>query len=251
MLLKQGLEPLLTGMPWLDEIILLRSGGASRFRSVWECAKELRQERFDLGICMPDSISSALLLRLAGVKQVVGYNRGGRAPLLHLSIPPLRNESGGGWVSREEHVLGLVEAVGCPPRGSGLELFTTEEERAAARQLFQQAGVRQERPLVLLAPGASYGSSKCWPASFFAKVGSELIQEGCEVALVGSPVEKSLGASCLRYQSRTAAQLGWRVRLGHAQSGDRKGRPFDMQRCGSTSYCRGLWCSVYCVLWSY
>ena len=44
----------------------------------------------------------------------------------------------------------------------------------------------------MLAPGASFGSSKQWPADRFAHVGDALAAAGAEVLLVGSPAEGAL-----------------------------------------------------------
>ena len=64
--LRPGLEPLVAGAPWFDEVIPVESyhrGPAALARE----AARLRGRRFDLGVCLPDSFSAALLLRLAGV----------------------------------------------------------------------------------------------------------------------------------------------------------------------------------------
>jgi len=70
------LAPLLAGAPWFDAVVPLASRESGRRALVREGLALRRRARFDLGLCLPDSIESALLMRLAGVRRIVGYARG-------------------------------------------------------------------------------------------------------------------------------------------------------------------------------
>src|SRR3990172_7389894 len=86
LLVREALRPLLDGSPWFDAVWPLASHG-SGFASLLREGRALRRHaRFDLGLCLPDSFESALLMRLAGVRLVVGYARGGRDALLHRAV---------------------------------------------------------------------------------------------------------------------------------------------------------------------
>jgi heptosyltransferase-2 len=212
-LVRPGLEPLLAGAPWFDAVRTQRSyhrGAAAFLRE----AHGLRAERYDVGLCLPDSRSSALFLRLAGVRRVVGYRCGGRGPLLHQAVEPPRENGARAVVARERHVLGLVEALGCAPRGTQLELFTTPEEEAAAERLLEAAGVAPGASLVALAPGASYGPSKLWPTESFARVGDALAGTGAAIVLVGAPSEAPLAARVRAAMRAPAADLTLGLDLG-------------------------------------
>jgi len=190
--LRAELGPLMAGAPWFDELLPLssyRAGGAALVR---EAAELRRRGRFDLGLCIPDSISSALLMRLAGVRHIVGYRRGGRGPLLHGPVTPPAEWGRRRLVPRECFVLGLVEAVGCDAGDARLELFTTPDEEERAARLLAARGLDPEAPLVALAPGASYGSSKLWPIGSFARVGDAAVRAGAQVVLLGAPSETPL-----------------------------------------------------------
>jgi heptosyltransferase-2 len=204
--LRAELGSLMAGAPWFDELLPLssyRAGGAALVR---EAAALRRRGRFDLGLCIPDSISSALLMRLAGVRHIVGYRRGGRGPLLHGPVTPPADWGRRRLVPRERFVLGLVEAVGCDAADARLELFTTPDEEGRAARLLASRGLDPEAPLVALAPGASYGSSKLWPIGSFARVGDAVARAGAQVVLLGSPAETQLVAR-LRGAMREAAEV--------------------------------------------
>jgi heptosyltransferase-2 len=212
---RPGLEPLLAGAPWVDEIRPVVSYHRGT-RALLREARALRRERFDLGLCLPDSFSSALLMRAGGVRHVIGYRRGLRSALLHeaVSTPP-----GTGrrlLIARERHVLGLVAAAGVPPCGTHLELFVTPAEEAARREALRAAGADPDAPgpWALLAPGASYGPSKLWPAASFAATGDALAAAGARVAVIGTPAERALTARVAAAMRAPAVDLGGRLGLG-------------------------------------
>ena len=215
---KASLAPLLHGAPWIDELLPLASGGRGAAALVRE-GLSLRARRFDLGVCLPDSFSSALLMRCAGVRRVVGYATQGRRLLLHDAVP-----RPAGPLPREQHVLGLVAAIGCPERGRSLELFVTDAEEQAAREALAAAGVGADEPLALLAPGASFGPSKLWPAERFAAVGDALAAAGARVAVIGAPDEAPLAARVAGAMRAPATVLAGRLDLGASKAVVRRAR---------------------------
>jgi heptosyltransferase-2 len=147
---------------------------------------------------------------------VVGYARGGRSLLLHQAVPlpaPARTGRGGPLWPRELHVLGLVEAVGCAPRGTRPELFVTPEEQEESAAALAAAGVSAGEPLVVLAPGASFGPSKQWPPGHFARAGDALAAHA-RVVLVGAPSERPLAAEVAAAMRARPADLCGRIGLG-------------------------------------
>ncbi len=197
---RDGLLPVLGGAPWFDALLPVRSYHRGAAALLAE-ARSLRAERrFDLGICLPDSWSSALLMRAAGVRRVVGTGRAGRGLILHETVSPLPGVGSRGLVARERHALNLVAAVGARPLGTQLELFTTSVDEDRADALLKAHGLTPGAFLAL-APGASYGSAKRWAASSFAQVADGALSRGLAVCLIGAPGEEGVSAevaSCMR-----------------------------------------------------
>jgi heptosyltransferase-2 len=205
--LRHELLPVMTGAPWFDELLPVRSYHRGAL-SMWREGRALRTERrFDLGICIPDSWSSALLMRAAGVRRVVGYRSSGRELLLHESLAPPSDAGPRRLVAREHYALALVESVGAVERGTHLELFTTDDEEARAAALLVERGVDPNDGFVALAPGASYGSSKLWPAKSFARVGDDAAARGLGVVVLGAPGEAVLAGRVVAAMSGPAANL--------------------------------------------
>jgi heptosyltransferase-2 len=221
--LRADLLPLVSGAPWFDEVLPLACHGGGTAALLRE-AQTLRARRFDLGICLPDSFSSALLMRLGGVRHIVGYRRNGRGVLLHRRVAPPRSGGRRIMMAREKHVLGLIEALGCTPQGTALELHVTEAEDAEARSTLEGRGVREGEAIAVLAPGASYGPSKIWPPACFARVGDALAAAGASVVLVGTPAERKLSAQVLSAMKEPAVDLTGELGLGALKAVVRRSR---------------------------
>jgi heptosyltransferase-2 len=121
-------------------------------------------------------------------------------------------------------VLGLVEAIGCAPRGTQLELFVTQREEDEACAVLAKHQLGADEPLAALAPGASYGSSKLWPAASFAAVGDALAAEGVRVVVLGSPGEAPLAQRVADAMRAPAAVLAGELDLGTMKAVMRRAR---------------------------
>jgi len=162
-------------------------------------AMRIAEAEFELGIVIPESISSALLMRLGRVGHIVGYARDPlRASLLHARVTADPGWGRRRFVSRERFVLHLMRAVGAeasrePPR---LQLATTAAEEARLEAVLRPLGTDVDRlrraPPIVLAPGAGFGDAKCWPAGSFAALADRLAGEGAAVFVVGAPGEEAI-----------------------------------------------------------
>jgi len=188
---RPGLEGLLVGSPYVDRLIPVASYHAGVPALLRE-AGSLRKQRFDLGVCIPESFSSALLQRLAGVKCVAGYGGGWRNLLLHRRLPVPAAWGRRRLVAREDFVLNLIENLGCKRQGERLELAVTPAEEEGVERTLARHGIEEGERIVAMAPGASFGPSKWWPAASFAQVGDALIRLGIRVVLIGSASEVDL-----------------------------------------------------------
>lgn len=214
--LPEPLAPLLHGLPHVDAVLSLRRPPGRGLAGLVRQARHLRESGpYDLGISLPDSFSSALLLWLTGARPVVGYRGQWRRALLGVAPPAPRDAQGGRLVPRERHVLGLIEALGGDGSDTGLELRTTPDERERARKALERCGLAEVGGrLALLAPGASFGPSKLWPAESFAAVGDGLAHRGFRVAVVGGPAERALARRVATAMRGEAVVLAGELDLG-------------------------------------
>ncbi len=165
-------------------------GGEQGGSGGWSGAlRALRRLPWDVGVTFAESFSSALFLRLAGARQVIGYRTDFRGPLLSITLPRRRL---GFRPHLVREFMGLAAAAGASPGDETPRLGSLEKALPEADQALRRAGIDPEGPLLGLCPGAAYGPSKRWPAERFSAVGKEIAAGGASVVVMGSRSEEPL-----------------------------------------------------------
>lgn len=169
-----SLAPLLAGNPHLNEVFAFSKPNEFRRREEKrQIISRLRQGSYDFGILLPNSFSSAWLFWRGHVKKRIGFASDGRRFLLTQAIP-FPKERG------KEHLVitykRLLAPLGIPLSDTPPELFVTEEEREAARQLLLQYHIPKEAKVVGVNAGAAFGTAKCWLPERFREVAQKLLQ---------------------------------------------------------------------------
>jgi len=131
------------------------------------------------GIVFPNSLSSAALFRLAGIR-AAGYRGNGRSPLLRWALPKPSglHEVEVFYRLAREALLRWHPGIELPATpGPRLALPLTPAHRAAADRALAEVGITG--PFVLLAPiatGLHHGRSKAWP--LFGDLAQALATQG-------------------------------------------------------------------------
>jgi len=158
----------------------------------WRSAlSALRGRGWSLGVTFSESFSSALLLRLAGARRVVGYAGDSRGILLSKSLHRHRLGSRP-HLARE--FMGLALAAGATVGEDDPAIAVPARVVSGARELFLNAGIAESGPLAGFCPGAAYGPSKRWPAERFSALGRALVNRDVSVIIFGSPSEVKVAA---------------------------------------------------------
>ncbi len=167
--------------------------------------RELRRRRFELAVLLTNSFRSALVARLAGIGRRVGYARDGRGWLLSERLIAPRKDGTFVPISALDYYNMLARHAGCGDVGDRLALATTAEDEAAIDR--RLGGKENDRSLVVLNPGANYGSAKCWPAESYAALSDALVRrhEARVVASLG-PKERWI-AERLRAGAEEAIEI--------------------------------------------
>ncbi|MEW6358048.1 MAG: lipopolysaccharide heptosyltransferase II [Planctomycetota bacterium] len=221
--IRPYVKKIVADAPWFDDILPCDdAGGLSSLPAILATAKQLRRERFDVALLLPNSLKTALEARLAGVRRRVGYIRDGRTWLLTDAIPrPSRN---GKFLPTYmgDYYLRLCEQIGCAVGDRRPELFVSEECERRTDDLLRLRGVDLERPIAILNPGASFGPSKCWASDRFAEVGDRLAEGyGFQVCVSCSRKEVSTAeaiCSLMRHQGINLAAGEPPMELDHLKS---------------------------------
>lgn len=200
LLQAQGFELQLVGKGWAGPLLAgegwkvhTRPDGlrdaTHQLRALHRAARERDAgfDRRDNALVLPTSFSSALEMRLAGLK-AVGYAQEGRSPLLRRSVPQ---------TAHGEHALTSYWNLACeflrqpakPP--PAIDLRTLPADQAAADALLATHGVRPGFIVICpFAGGLFEKQDKTWPA--FAEFTRALLSLGRDVVACPGPGEESI-----------------------------------------------------------
>lgn len=196
---RPGMNELLSGLEWIDDVVI--ADGRSTLGPA-KVASRLRAMRINAALLLPNSFSSALTVRLAGIDYRVGYDRDGRGTLLTHKLEPLKRRpphKSYEPVSAVDYYLDaarlLLSALNATPAAEPaprLVLATTRAEESAADDVLTRGGIAPGEPFALLNPGGN-NPAKRWPVERFAALAHHLItHHKLKVAINGSPAEAEL-----------------------------------------------------------
>ena len=166
---RPSVATLFRAVPGIDRIAVLNS------------KNDVTRLRAAIGILLPNSFSSAWLLKRAAVKERWGYRTDFRGPLLTKRIRRPKHK-----VHFGEYYSNLVRQLGIEtgPLTPQLVVPPTVVESAAA--LLDARGWTRSQPLIGIAPGAAFGHAKRWPPKRFAELAGILSRElGAACVIVG------------------------------------------------------------------
>jgi len=145
--------------------------------------EKLKEGKYDVGILLTNSFSSAWWFWQGGVKTRIGYAMHFRRFLLN--VPVIRPQE---KMHQVDVYKKLLQPLGLTPSQTAPRLYVTEQEVAASKKLLYRAG----KPLIGINPGAAYGSAKCWPPERFRSLALRLVQAGFHVVFFGNASTKDM-----------------------------------------------------------
>jgi heptosyltransferase-2 len=198
------LEDLYRGLPSYDAFL----PAGRRAREILARARALRAASFDWAVLLPDSPRAALAPFLAGTPRRVGYARDPlRRALLTERLPVPREDGRRVPVPMPDRYLAITRALGCPDRGDDLTLCVDPLVAEGVVERLAQCRVGPDDPVLVVAPGASFGESKLWPAEHFARACDEIARRrGLRPVLAPAPGELAIaGDVAARMEERAVA----------------------------------------------
>lgn len=171
-------RPLLETHPAVRRALAYDKRGRDRGPAgILRLARALRAARYDIAYLPHRSLRTALLARLAGVPQRVGFADGW--PLLYTEARPRPRDA--------HEVDRLLALIGAPSGAFAPRLYPTAEDGCIVDELLGVGGIGTA--FVALAPGSIW-ATKRWP--YFRELATELAGRTA-VVVVGGPDDAELG----------------------------------------------------------
>lgn len=182
-------EALLTRMPEVNQSIVMPVGHKQvQLGERWRLARRIKKMNFDQAIVLPGSLKSALIPFFAGIPRRTGFVGEQRYGLLN----DIRKLNKTALPLNVERFLALGSSdQDLPEQIPKPVLQLDEQAQAAVREKFS---LDTGKPLLALCPGAEFGPAKQWPAEHYAALAAEKLNEGWQIALLGSAADKDICA---------------------------------------------------------
>jgi lipopolysaccharide heptosyltransferase II len=204
--------PLLDRMPEVTGKIALpfKHGQLSLLERI-KFGKRLKNNHYSQSISLVNSLKSAILPFVAGIKKRTGFLGEMRYGLLN-DIRPLDKSLLPKTVDRFV-ALGVNRNQTLPSIPQPKLLADNHN----AIQSLKDLGIELSGRKVLgLCPGAEYGKAKRWPAAYYAEVASHAIDEGWEVLLFGSEKDITVTREINQITQSRCIDLAGKTKLGDA-----------------------------------
>ncbi|MFQ5647325.1 MAG: lipopolysaccharide heptosyltransferase II [bacterium] len=154
--------------------------------------KELRREKYDLGIVLPNSFKSAGQLYLTGARKRIGYSTDARGFFLTRSLPVDRaaNE----LLHQSVYYLKILTllGIGIPSPVPPSKIYLTEPEKEWGDKYIKKLKKGSDHPVIAIAPGSSK-PERCWHVDRMILLARKLVEEcKADIVLLGSSRERPL-----------------------------------------------------------
>lgn len=209
-------RPLLERMPEVSRPLDWPFGhGELNLRGRYSLGRELRDERYDRVIVLPNSFKSALVPRFAGIPRRTGWRGEMRGWLLNdcRVLDPSRYP-----LMVERFVALATEADSALPDPLPRPALHTHAD--AVSMAMHTLDLQQGCKVLALCPGAEFGDAKQWPARHYSALAQYYLQQGWQVWLFGSEKDAAITAVIdkgieAQWRSR-CRDLAGRTTLGQA-----------------------------------
>jgi heptosyltransferase-2 len=171
--------PIFEASPDIDGLIPYENKGRHQgIQGKLQLARLLRAQKFEAVIHFPHSFESAWISHLGRIPMRIGYATEGRRWLL---THPLRVTRELRRLHQVRYFSRLLEPLGITrdplPEKDPLRLTIAAEHKKKMSLALHNWGFSPKEPLVGVAPGAIYGSAKCWPLTRFEALADRIRQE--------------------------------------------------------------------------
>ncbi|MFN7181353.1 MAG: glycosyltransferase family 9 protein [Planctomycetota bacterium] len=192
---RKNVRDIFTPFPYLDYLF-------EYDKSIRNTLKKIKDIEFDYSFCLASSFKVALISKIKGVKNIVGYGRNWRSPLLTHRVKFYRH--------KPEYIVDfymkLLQFIEIKEWDKNLQLFVDSESEAKIRNYLESYGIKIGMDKIgCILPGYSgypHHNAKMWLSEYFAKIGEFLFSNGFKTFIVVGPKEEQLAKDIYSFYNK-------------------------------------------------
>ena len=206
-------NPLLERMQEVRKAIIMPLGhGELNIKLRYQLGRNLRAEQYDECLILPNSFKSALIPFFAKIPKRVGWSR----ELRHFILTDARKLNKRKYPLMIERFMALgyaQEAILSKPYPQPrLTIKPVQVQKALDKHQLTLT----DKIITVICPGAEFGPAKRWPEYHYAAVANQLLDQGGQVWLMGSPKDKEITHKIFQQTQQRCIDLAGQTSLGEA-----------------------------------
>lgn len=201
--------PILKRMPEVNEGISAEvAHGEFSFFKRRQLGLSLKAKKYTHAIVIPRSWKAALIPYFANVPVRTGYRGEFRYGLLN-DIRPLNKEVLKQTVQRYVAFAATEKSPLAPDVPFPALTIDNDNQELLRVKL----GLKLDKPVVCMMPGAEYGPAKQWPISHYTKLANALLADGWQVWVLGSEKDAAAGDAITKNSENKVVNLCGKTQL--------------------------------------
>lgn len=191
-IMRPYVSGVLEGTDWFDGQLLYDKVAKEPELRRETLVKNLREQRLDQILLMPNSIRTAWMAWRSGARQRIGYGGQFRGWMLTRRLAPAIDRQTGRPLATIDSYLNMAVALGCPPEAPRMELATTEEDERRADAAWKALKLPDGKDVVVMNSGGAFGAAKNWPIEHFVALAQRIASDWDHHVLINSgPCERT------------------------------------------------------------
>ncbi len=190
---RPGPYGLLRDQGWIDDWLVYKPRAQGKLLNRRRLIGALKDLRCDGALLLTNSLGSAFLAALAGIKHRIGYARDSRSWLLTDRLPVPSHNGRHTPIPAIDYYARMAEHLGVPVNDRRMELHI---DRAIEEQLdldWNKMNFQADRPTVVINNAAAKNPERLWPNAYVEQLASTLaVEHDMQVLLHCGPAEAAI-----------------------------------------------------------
>lgn len=180
---RKNVSDVFIANPDINGVIIAPAKKAS-FKEYLVTIKNLRKEKFDIGILLTNSIGTAFWFYFGGIKRRIGFARDCRSLLLSDGLQADKKILA---AHQTEYYLYILKKLGIDAELTNPKLVIKQDGLNSALIELKKLGLQDKR-YVTIAPLSAFGGVKDWGIEKYGQVAELIVEKlGVDVLITGTP----------------------------------------------------------------